>query len=279
MKIGNYTLTAIETGYFALDGGAMFGVVPKNLWNRTNPADEENRIDMALRALLIQGDGMNILVDTGMGDKYDEKTRSIYKLDHSKWTLLGSLAEMGLRPEDITHIIQTHLHFDHCGGMVTQTASGEYVPTFSNAKVFIQKENLKWANNPTEKDRASYLKQDWEAIISNGMLEEVDGPGELFPGISVRIFNGHTRAQQLPVISDGTNSVFFCADLFPTKAHVSLPWIMGYDNFPLTTLEEKRALVPEAFESGWNLFFEHDPVSSFAKLESTPKGFRVLEAK
>src|ERR1019366_6969865 len=181
MTVGPYTLTPIETGRFALDGGAMFGVVPKNLWNRTNPADEQNRIDMSLRALLVQGNGMNILVDTGMGDKYDEKSRSIYKLDHSQFTLIASLAEVGLKPEHITHIIQTHLHFDHCGGMVTQTAAGEFGPTFPNAKVFVQKENLKWARNPTDKDRASYLKQDWDAIMANGMLEELDGPGEIFP--------------------------------------------------------------------------------------------------
>ena len=276
MTVGAYTLTPIETGRFALDGGAMFGVVPKNLWNRTNPADEQNRIDMALRVLLIQGDGKNILVDTGMGDKYDEKTRSIYKLDHSKWTLLSSLAEQGLAPEDITHVIQTHLHFDHCGGLVTRTELGECVPTFPNAKVFVQKENMAWAKDPTEKDRASYLKQDWDAIVANGMLEELDGPGEIFPGIELRIFNGHTRAQQLPLISDDAgNRVFFCADLFPTMAHINLPWIMGYDNFPLTTLEEKRAILPEAFESGWKLFLEHDPEEGLITIENTPKGFKA----
>lgn len=276
MQIGSYTLTAIETGCFALDGGAMFGVVPKNLWNRTNPADDQNRIDMALRALLIQEEGKNILVDTGMGDKYDEKTRAIYKLDHSKWALLDSLTEQGLKPEDITHVIQTHLHFDHCGGLVTKKNNGELVPTFPNATVFVQKENFAWARNPTEKDRASYLKQDWEAIAANGMLEEVDGPGELFPGIELRIFNGHTRAQQLPhIFDDRGNHVFFCADLFPTKAHINLPWIMGYDNFPLTTLEEKRSILPEAFESHWNLFLEHDPSEGIVTLENTPKGFRA----
>jgi glyoxylase-like metal-dependent hydrolase (beta-lactamase superfamily II) len=278
MKIGPYTLTPLETGRFALDGGAMFGVVPKNLWNRSNPADEQNRIDMALRVLLIQGNGMNILIDTGMGDKYDEKTYSIYKLDHSKWTLLASLHEQGLLPSDITHIIQTHLHFDHCGGLVTKTESGELIPSFQNAKVFVQKENLKWAQNPTEKDRASYLKQDWEAIEGNGMLEVLDGPGEIFPGIELRIFNGHTRAQQLPLIlDDAGNRLFFCADLFPTKAHINLPWIMGYDNFPLTTLEEKRAIVPQSFEEQWTLFLEHDPVSPLVKLENTGKGFRAIE--
>ncbi len=278
MTVGSYTLTPIETGRFALDGGAMFGVVPKNLWNRTNPADEQNRIDMALRALLVQGNGMSILVDSGMGDKYDEKTRNIYKLDHSTFTLHASLAERGLKPEHITHVIQTHLHFDHCGGLVSQTATGEYVPTFPNAKVFVQKENLKWARNPTDKDRASYLTQDWEAIVANGMLEELDGAGEIFPGIDLRIFNGHTRAQQLPLISDDAgNKLFFCADLFPTKAHINLPWIMGYDNFPLTTLEEKRTLLPEAYEDGWKLFLEHDPGSAIIRIESTPKGFRAAE--
>ncbi len=277
VTIGPYTITPIETGRFALDGGAMFGVVPKNLWNRTNPADEQNRIDMALRALLVKGNGMNILIDTGMGDKYDEKTRTIYKLDNSRFTLTTSLAAHGLKPDEITHIIQTHLHFDHCGGMVSQSSSGELVPTFPNAKVFVQTENLKWACNPTDKDRASYLKQDWEAIVANGLLEELDGPGELFPGIQLRIFNGHTRAQQLPLITDGVgNSVFYCADLFPTKAHINLPWIMGYDNFPLTTLEEKKSLLPEAFESGWKLFLEHDPSNAFISIESTQKGFRAI---
>jgi len=277
LKIGNYTLTPVETGTFALDGGAMFGVVPKNLWNRTNPADDNNRIDMALRALLVQGDGMNILIDTGMGDKYDEKTKSIYKLDHSKFTLLDSLARQGLKPGDITNVIQTHLHFDHCGGLVTKTDRGELVPTFPNAKVFVQKENLAWARKPTEKDRASYLKDDWEPIVSNGLIEEIHGPGELFPGIELRIFNGHTRAQQLPHIHDSAgNHVFFCADLFPTMAHINLPWIMGYDNFPLTTMEEKRALLPQAYEEKWHLFFEHDPVASFCTIESTPKGFKAI---
>jgi glyoxylase-like metal-dependent hydrolase (beta-lactamase superfamily II) len=279
MKIGPYTLTPIETGTFALDGGAMFGVVPKTLWSKSNPADEQNRIDMALRVLLIQTQGKNILVDTGMGDKYDDKTKSIYKLDHRKFSLLGSLAQRGLKAEDITHVIQTHLHFDHCGGLVTQMSAGNLVPTFPNAKVFVQKDNLKWARNPTEKDRASYLKNDWEPIVAEGLLEEVDGPGEIMPGIELMIFNGHTRAQQLPHIYDDTgNHVFFCADLFPTRGHVPLPYIMGYDNFPLTTLEEKKQLVPRAYEEKWLLFFEHDPADAFVRIESTPKGFKAGES-
>lgn len=278
LQIGPYTLSPIETGRFALDGGAMFGVVPKNLWSRTNPADEQNRIDMALRALLIQGNGMNILVDTGMGNKYDEKTKSIYKLDNSKFTLLDSLKTKGLGPNDITDIIQTHLHFDHCGGLVHQDAAGNLLPTFPNAKVYVQKENLAWARKPTEKDRASYLKHDWEPIVAEGMIEELDGHGEIFPGIELLIFNGHTRAQQLPHIYDGEKHVFFCADLMPTKAHIAFPYIMGYDNFPLTTLEEKKKLIPQMYEEKWLLFFEHDPESALTKIDSTERGFKTGES-
>jgi glyoxylase-like metal-dependent hydrolase (beta-lactamase superfamily II) len=277
LKIGPYTIFPIETGRFALDGGAMFGVVPKNLWSRTNPADDQNRIPMALRVQLIQGDGKNILVDTGMGEKYDAKTRDIYQLDNSRFTMQHSLTERGLRPEDITHVIQTHLHFDHCGGLVTQTSDGKLVPTFPNAKVYVQKENLNWARNPTDKDRASYLKNDWEPIVTEGLIEELDGPGEIFPGIELMIFNGHTRAQQLVHVHSDAHHVFFCADLMPTKAHIAFPFIMGYDNFPLTTLEEKKTLIPRMYEEQWLLFFEHDPLSALTKIESTPKGFKAGE--
>lgn len=277
LQIGPYTLTSIETGRFALDGGAMFGVVPKTLWSRTNPPDDENRIPMALRTLLVQGNGKNILIDSGMGEKYDEKAKKIYKLDNTEFTLLGSLANVGLKPEDITDVIQTHLHFDHCGGSVTQTADGKLIPTFPNAKHYVQKENLAWARKPTEKDRASYLKNDWEPLVAEGMLEEIDGYGELFPGIHLHIFNGHTKAQQLPRITDGTNHVFFCADLFPTKAHINVPYIMGYDNFPLTTLEEKKSNLPRMYEEQWNLFLEHDPTSPLVTLEKTEKGLKPVE--
>jgi glyoxylase-like metal-dependent hydrolase (beta-lactamase superfamily II) len=278
MKIGPYTLSPLETGRFALDGGAMFGVVPKTLWSKSNPPDEQNRIPMALRSLLIQGDGKNILVDTGMGDKYDEKARKIYKYDNSGQTLLDSLQAKGLKAEDITHVIQTHLHFDHCGGLVSQDAAGKHYPTFPNAKVFVQRENLKWARNPTEKDRASYLKHDWEPIAAEGMLEELDGPGEVFPGIELLIFNGHTKAQQLVHVHGSEGHVFFCADLMPTKAHISFPYIMGYDNFPLTTLEEKKALIPQMYEEKWMLFFEHDPDDSLTTIVSTERGFKTGDA-
>jgi glyoxylase-like metal-dependent hydrolase (beta-lactamase superfamily II) len=200
LTIGQYILTSIETGTFALDGGAMFGVVPKNLWSKTNEPDEMNRIPMALRALLVQGDGKNILIDSGMGEKYDEKTRKIYKLDNTKFTLLNSLSQIGLKPEDITDVIQTHLHFDHCGGSVSVTEDGKFYPTFPNAKHYVQKENLAWARKPTDKDRASYLKNDWEPLVAEGMLEELDGPGEILPGIHLHIFNANYRWNNEPVL-------------------------------------------------------------------------------
>ena len=274
LRIGPYELHAVETGRFALDGGAMFGVVPKNLWSKSNPADEQNRIDMALRALLLRSEDRIILIDSGMGEKYDDKTRSIYKYDNSRFTLLESLKKLGIEADQVTDVIQTHLHFDHCGGLVSNV-DGKLVPTFPNAKVYVQKENLAWARKPTEKDRASYIAHDWEPIAAEGLIEEVDGPGEIMPGIELLIFNGHTRAQQLPHIHDGDKHVFFCADLMPTKAHVNLPYIMGYDNFPLTTLEEKKALTPRMYEEKWMLFFEHDPESSFTKLEATSKWFKA----
>ncbi len=275
LQIGPYTLTPIDTGTFALDGGAMFGVVPKNLWSKSNPPDEQNRIPMAMRALLVQGNGKNILIDSGMGEKYDDKLRSIYKLDNSEATIISSLSAVGLKPEDITDVLQTHLHFDHCGGSVTQTTDGKLVPTFPNAKHYVQREALAWARKPTEKDRASFLKNDWEPLAAEGMLHEIDGPGEWLPGINLHIFNGHTKAQQLPEITDGTTHLFFCADLVPTKAHINFPYIMGYDNFPLTTLEEKKNIIPRMYEEKWMLFLEHDPVDAIVTIEATERGFKT----
>ncbi len=276
LTIGPYTLTPLETGRFALDGGAMFGVVPKNLWSKSNPPDEQNRIPMAMRALLVQGNGKNILIDSGMGEKYDDKLRSIYKLDNSGGTIITSLTEVGLKPEDITDVLQTHLHFDHCGGSVILTADGKLVPTFPNAKHYVQKEALAWARKPTEKDRASFLKNDWEPLVAEGMLEEIDGAGEWLPGINLHIFNGHTKAQQLPEITDGTSHLFFCADLVPTKAQINFPYVMGYDNFPLTTLEEKKRIIPKMYEEKWMLFLEHDPVDAIVTIEATERGFKTV---
>ncbi len=274
MKIGDYTLHAIETGRFALDGGAMFGVVPKPLWEKTNPPDEKNRIDLAARALLIIGNGKKILVDVGNGTKYTDKLSSIYKFDTSHFDLLSSLTKHDLTPADITDVILTHLHFDHAGGS-TVVNNGETVPTFPRAKYYVQREHWRAASNPTERDRASFFKEDFMPLQFFGQVEYTDGEGEIFPGISVRILNGHTTALQCPVISDGTTTLFYCADLMPTTSHVNLPWIMAYDLRPLVTLDEKRKILDHAVDESWILFFEHDPNTDAVRVMRTGKGIVV----
>jgi glyoxylase-like metal-dependent hydrolase (beta-lactamase superfamily II) len=276
MKIANYELHAIETGRFGLDGGAMFGVVPKTLWEKSNPPDEKNRISMAARALLLIGNGKKILIDVGNGSKYNEKLISIYKFDTSQFDLISSLKKHNIAPADITDVILTHLHFDHAGGS-TYNDNGEVKPTFPKARYYVQREHWLAAHNPTERDRASFFKDDYMPLHHAGMLEFTEGEGEILPGISVRIVNGHTTALQCPVVSDGSSSLFYCADLFPTASHVALPWIMAYDLRPLVTLEEKRKILNQAVDANWLLFFEHDPTTEAARVKRTDKGI-VLDS-
>jgi glyoxylase-like metal-dependent hydrolase (beta-lactamase superfamily II) len=274
MKIGDYQLHAIETGRFALDGGAMFGVIPKTLWEKTNPPDEKNRIDMAARALLLIGKGRRILIDVGNGSKYSEKLKSIYKFDTHQFDLVSSLKKHNLAPADITDVILTHLHFDHAGGS-THKANGMITPTFPNAKHYVQREHWEAANNPTERDRASFFPDDFIPLQEHGMLNFTEGEGEIVAGIAVRILNGHTPALQCPVISDGTTTLFYCADLVPTASHVPLPWIMAYDLRPLVTLEEKRKILNQAVDENWMIYFEHDPRIEAARLKRTEKGIDI----
>jgi len=271
MTISNYTLHSIETGRFGLDGGAMFGVVPRVLWSKTNPPDEKNRIAMAARALLLIGNGRTILIDVGNGNKYDQKLSAIYNFDNSQFDLLSSLDKHHLKPADITDVILTHLHFDHAGGATT-LVDGVAVPTFPNAKYYLQKDHWKAALHPTERDRASFFPQDFRPLDESGQLQLIDGEREFLPGISVRLMNGHTTALQCPVVSDGDQTIFYCADLVPTVSHLALPWIMAYDLRPLVTLEEKRKLLAEAAEKRWLLFFEHDPATEVVSLRDSGKG-------
>ncbi len=258
MKIGNYDLYSIETSRFALDGGAMFGIVPKTLWEKKISPDEKNRIPMCTRSLFLVSKDKRILIDTGNGDKWDDKNRSIYKIDTNSVNIQNALNHLGYTPEDITDIINTHLHFDHCGGNTRFDNSDKIVPAFPNATYWIQKTNWELATHPTEKDRASYLANNWEVLMENGMIEFVDGPGEILPGITVITSNGHTTGQQHPIISDGITTIFYCGDIIPTSAHIPVPWVMGYDIFPVTTMEEKKKLLPRMVDENWILFFEHD---------------------
>jgi len=271
MNLTNYELHAIETGRFGLDGGAMFGVVPRPLWLQANPPDEKNRISLAARALLIIGGGRKILVDVGNGTKYNDKLKAIYNFDNSSFDLLSSLRKHRLEPTDITDVILTHLHFDHAGGS-TIVLGDEVQPTFPNARYYVQQDHWIAANNPTERDRASFFAADFLPLQRHGLLELLDGEGEIFPGISVCLVHGHTTALQCPVITDGKTTIFYCADLMPTVSHIALPWIMAYDLRPLMTLEEKRKILEKAAQEKWILFFEHDPRVEAASVRLGDKG-------
>ncbi|HEY6192170.1 MAG TPA: MBL fold metallo-hydrolase [Bacteroidota bacterium] len=274
MTLAGYEVHPIETGRFRLDGGAMFGVVPKALWSGTNPPDERNRIELAARALLISGRGRTILVDNGNGSKFTERQTDIYRLDTSGTELTRSLRAHGLDPSDITDVILTHLHFDHAGGS-TLRENGALRPAFPKARYYVQRAHWNHALAPSEKDRGSFMPDDFMPLKDHGVLDFVDGECELFPGISLVVINGHTTSLQLPFISDGSASLLFCCDLFPTTSHIPLPYIMAYDLRPLVTLEEKKKILPRASEEGWLLFFEHDPRVIAGRVKRTEKGFQL----
>ncbi len=285
LNISGYTLKSIPTGQFKLDGGAMFGTVPKVLWSRTNPADDQNRILMESRALLIQSADRNILVDNGngsdfrlkFGDKAGAKFEQIYGVDSGGVNLASSLKKVGLETSDITDVILTHLHFDHAGGSTTDI-KGELVPTFENATYYVQNDNLTTALNPNRRERASYLKPNFEPLLAANCLKTLDGPQELFPGIHLSLTYGHTKAQQNVLVKDDTQALFYCADLIPTSTHTKTAWVMGYDLNPLKIMEEKTNILAKAAEEKWHLFFEHDPYCDMAQVEFNGKDYQVFQA-
>jgi glyoxylase-like metal-dependent hydrolase (beta-lactamase superfamily II) len=247
----------------------MFGVVPKTLWQRAYaPPDEQNRIPMAAKVLCIRGNGRTIIVDTGNSQFMAEKLASIYRLDFSDYSLDVSLAAAGIKTNDVTDVILTHLHFDHVGGAVL----GEGSLRFPNAKHYVQKEQYEWAQAPAEKDRASFMSEMFEPIRESGLLDLIDGGGELFPGVSVLPLYGHTKAMQAVIVSDGSKTLFYPADLMPTSAHIHVPYVMGYDNHPLITIEEKKSLLPRIVDEEWVVVFEHDAMVDASRLVHGSKG-------
>ncbi len=292
-------LYTINTGYFKLDGGAMFGVVPKSIWNKLNPADENNMCSWALRCLLIEEEGKLILIDTGMGNKQEAKFFGHYHL-HGNDTLKKSLAQHGFTKDDITDVFLTHLHFDHCGGAIIREGD-RLVTAFKNATYWSNIRHWKWATQPNDREKASFLKDNILPIQQSGQLKFLEVSGEssgvsldttnsnavlpysspltthvspLSTHLSFFTVNGHTDAMMLPKISYKGKTIVYMADLLPSVAHIPLPYVMGYDMFPLTTLHEKKSFLTEALENNYILFFEHDPVNECCNVEMTIKGIR-----
>jgi len=278
-------LYSINTGHFKLDGGAMFGVVPKSIWNKLNPADENNLCSWALRCLLIEDAGRLILIDNGMGDKQDAKFFGHYYL-HGDDTLDRSLAQHGFGKDDITDVFLTHLHFDHCGGSIVREGD-KLVPAFKNAVYWSNENHWNWATHPNDREKASFLKENILPIKESGQLKFINvhghpttpgtlthHPSLITDNITVLTANGHTDAMMLPVINYNGKTIVYMADLLPSVAHIPLPYVMGYDMFPLTTLHEKKHFLTEALQKEYILFFEHDPAIECCTLQQTEKGIR-----
>ena len=258
MKIGKYDLYSVETSEFGLDGGAMFGIIPKPVWEKKVSADELNRVNMVTRSLLLVSDEKKILIDTGNGTKWEEKYKLIYDINTDQYNIEKSLGKYGFSSEQITDVICTHMHFDHIGGN-TKIKSGEVVPTFPNAKYWISQENWKLANHPSQKDAGSFIEHDWKVLAENQMIEIIDGREPFIEGIETFVTHGHTPGLLHPIVSDGSNKLFYGADIFPMVAHIPIPWVMAYDVQPVVTMEEKQKLLQKMEREDWILFFEHDP--------------------
>jgi glyoxylase-like metal-dependent hydrolase (beta-lactamase superfamily II) len=265
LTLGGWTLTPVETGYLWLDGGSMFGSVPKPLWSRTNPADERNRIRLAMRCLLAEGHGRRVLVDDGIGTKFPPKLVDIYRVEQDEQNLERSLAALGLTPADISDVVLTHLHFDHAGGSTRRDDGGRLVPRLPNARYYVQRRNWENALHPNPRERASYLPENFAPLEQSGVLDRWDGPQSPWPGFELVLADGHTRGQQLPRFSGTEGAAYFVADLIPTAAHVRIPYVMGYDVAAIETMEEKRALLARAVaEHAW-ILLEHDPATAWAR--------------
>lgn len=274
MKTGAIEWHLLSDGTFRLDGGAMFGVVPKPLWERKARPDERNRITLGLHPLLIRTADKNILVDAGVGRKEDAKFRDIFAV-RDETNVVESLAQHDLAPEDVDVVVYTHLHFDHAGGATRRDDDGRVVPVFPNATHLVQKAELDDAEHPTERSRASYFPDNWVPIREAGLLEVVDGEIEIVPGVRTRVMKGHVRALTGVMLESNGERTFYPTDNVPTSAHLPVPWVMAYDLYPLDTVAFKETMLPRAIDEGWTIAFEHDPEVGAVRIHRASRGFEL----
>jgi glyoxylase-like metal-dependent hydrolase (beta-lactamase superfamily II) len=267
-------LYKIETGNFKLDGGAMFGVVPKSLWNQVYPSDENNLCNLCMRCLLIETAENKILIDAGIGNKLDDKFLSHYYLN-GDFSLEKSLSMNGMIPDDITDVVLTHLHFDHCGGAVSKDNLNNLYPTFPNAKYWVSTAQYNWAMKPNQREKASYFQENIQPIVESGKMHFIDKETNLCNEVQLRLFNGHTDGLIIPLIRYKNKTLVFTADLLPTAAHIPASWVCGFDTRPLISMEERNSFLSETVKNNYVLFFEHDIYRECCNLKETEKGIRM----
>lgn len=276
LQLGSMTVHPLVEGRFALDGGALFGVVPRPLWERRFPADERNRVTLVTRSMLVRTGSRNVLVDLGLGARWDGKHRAMYAIDHSSGGLDAALQQAGLSRHDITDVVLSHLHFD-VAGATTREEGGEPRLSFPNATVHVQRRHWKWAHQPSEKDQGSFRHEDFALLERSGKLHLLEGATELYPGVNVVVSEGHTVGMQLVRLEADGQTLVFCGDLIPTTAHLHAPWVSAYALYPLTAIEEKRQLLAQALEEGWRLFFSRDPAVSVCTVKDDGSGQIVVD--
>jgi glyoxylase-like metal-dependent hydrolase (beta-lactamase superfamily II) len=276
MKFGDYRVEIVPDCEFRLDGGAMFGVVPRNLWARVNPPDDQNRIRMNMNCLFIEAGDERILIDTGIGEKWSEKHRAMYGINRTRSFDESLKAIAGVAATDITIVINTHLHFDHAGGNSIRNDAGQAAPAFPNARYFISQAEYEHAESPTERDRASYFPENWQPVKESGQLELKAADYEVVPGLTMETHAGHNRSMQCPRLVHDSKVLFGFADLVPTRAHVPYAWVMGYDLYPVETVAAKKKLLPQAAQENWTCLFYHDPDQALGRIVEDEGKLRVL---